>query len=89
MKYIVKRLGHEEDFEEKKLYKTIYNACILSDMSRVECVKLSKKVIKDVKKDLKNRKTVTSNHIFLSTTKILKRYNKDASFMYKTHRDVS
>lgn len=89
MKHIVKRLGHEELFDEKKVYASCYAACLSSHIKHVEAEKISEKVCRDVKKWMKDKKRVTSTQIFKETGRALKKYDKNASFMYLTHRDIS
>lgn len=89
IKTVVKRLGHEEKFDERKLYKTISNACFAAHMKRKTCSETSKKVVNEVEKWVSGKGKVTSNQIFLRTIKIMKKYDKNAAFMYETHRDIS
>ncbi len=86
---IVKRRGHEEKFDAKKLYGSVYWACKSSHLQEQFCEQTSEKVLKAVKQWLKKRKKVDSNQIFKCIVKELKKHDKDASFMYETHRDLS
>jgi transcriptional regulator NrdR family protein len=88
-KCIVKRRGHEETFSERKLYKTIYSACVIAHIKKKDCTVIAKKALKDVKKAIGKKEAISSNQIFAMTIKALAKYDKDASFMYKTHRDLS
>ena len=87
--HIVKRKGHKEKFDEKKVYGSIYAACYVVHEKEVECEKTADSVTKHVKKWIKNKKVVSSENISKLVTKELKKHNKHAAFMYETHRDLS
>lgn len=89
MKHVVKRKGHEEKFDEKKVYGSVYAACYIVHMKEKECEKIAGGVTGDVKRWIKNKKVVNSHDIFRLTVRELKKKSKDASFMYETHRDIS
>ena len=89
MQHIVKREGHKEKFDERKIYASCYSACLSSHIKHNEAEKICEKVCSDIKKWVKTKKEITSNQIFKETGKIIGRYNRDAAFMYKTHRDIS
>ena len=87
--HIVKRKGHEEHFDERKLYASCYAACLNVQMDRKDAEKCADKTTKEIKKWIKRKKEVTSNRIFKEVVTALGKYNKDAAFMYETHRDIS
>jgi len=41
---IVKRKGHVEKFDEKKVYGSVYASCASADYDEAECEKLSEKI---------------------------------------------
>ena len=86
---IVKRRGHVESFDERKVYASCYAACLSTHMQKEIAERICSKVARDIKAWLKAKKTVTSTQIFHAVAKTLKSYNKDAAFMYATHRDIS
>ena len=86
---IVKRRGHKEKFDERKVYASCYAACLSSHLNRNYTEKICEVVTKYIKAWVKTKKEVSSTHIFKMVEKTLKKYNKDAAFMYKTHRDIS
>ena len=88
-KHLVKRRGHVHVFDERKVYASCYAACLSSHVEHSEAEKICGKVCKDIKKWIKPKKQVTSSHIFKEVGKLMKKYNKDAAFMYLTHRDIS
>lgn len=87
--HIVKRAGHLEKFDERKVYATCYKACINASIHAQEAERICERVTKDIKIWIKAKKKVTSNQIFQQMIKTLKKQNKDAAFMYETHRDIA
>ena len=88
-KFIVKRKGHREHFDERKAYGSIYFACRSSHLSETEAEKLSNKVAIELKAYLADKKSANSSEIFEFIGYHLTQLNSDAGYMYKTHRDIS
>lgn len=86
---VVKRKGHKEEFEERKLYASVYAACSIANMNEKGCEAVASHVSRKVKGELKNKKIVSSSTIAGLVKKHLKKKNKDAAFIYETHRDIS
>jgi transcriptional regulator NrdR family protein len=86
---IVKRRGHDEDFDEKKVYASCYAACLSTGMNKIKAEKICYKVSKEIKQVIKEKVCVNSNVLFSEIGEAIEKYNKDAAFMYKTHRDIS
>ncbi len=89
MKHIVKRKGHEEHFDERKVYASTFAACLNVHMKKTEAEKCADTVTGEIKKWIKKRDEVTSSDIFMEIIKALKKVNEDAAFMYETHRDIN
>ena len=89
MKHIVKRKGHTERFDERKVYASCYAACLSAHMHHHHAEKVCEKVVVGIKKWIATKKEVTSSHIFLETAKLIRKHDKNAAFMYATHRDIS
>ena len=87
--HIVKRRGKLEKFDTRKVYASCYAACLTSHIKKQDAEKICEKLSKEIRNWIKDKKKVTSDQIFKEVTKVLRKYNKDAAFMYKTHRDVS
>jgi len=85
---IVKKLERKQKFSDKKIYKTCYSACLSSQIEPKKSEEICKKVIKQIKNWLKGKKEITSDEISKKAHSILQKYNEDAAFMYKTHRDI-
>ncbi|MCH8821742.1 hypothetical protein IID23_04460 [Patescibacteria group bacterium] len=87
--HIVKRKGHTEEYDERKVYASSYAAVLNVHETQKVAEDIAGKVSKDISIWIGDNKEVSSNQIFQEVTKSLAKYNKDASFMYNTHRDVS
>jgi len=86
---IVKRRGHTERFDEKKLYASVYAACSITGMKEKQCEAVASSVNNAVKKSLARKKKVNSHEIMEKAAAALKKKSKEAAFMYETHMDVS
>ena len=88
-KYIIKRRGHLEKFDERKVYASCYAACLNTSLTKYEAENIAEKATKKIKTWIKNKKQVTSDDIFKEVIKIMNKLDKDSAFMYETHRDVN
>jgi len=86
---IVKRKGHTEEFDERKVYGSAYAACLNTQLKHTESEKIAEKVSKEIKAWARKKKIIGSTQIFKKTVSVLKKYDKNAAFMYETHRDIS
>lgn len=86
---VVKRKGHEEKFDERKVYASCYAACLSSHIEIKKTEKICAKVAKEINSWIKSKTCVSSNEIFKMTIKLLNKHDKNAAFMYETHRDIS
>lgn len=86
---IVKRKGHLEEFDERKIYSSCYAAALSAGIPHRAAEKLCGDVCSDLKKWLDDKYLVTSDQIFRKTTALMKKHDKKASFMYETHRDIA
>ena len=86
---IVKRKGHTEIYDERKVYGSCYFSCRNAHLSEQESEEICRKVSAAITKWIKSRKAVSSNDIFRMLIQELKKHNEDAAFLYETHRDIS
>ncbi len=86
---IVKRAGHTEVYDERKVYGSCFFACRNAHLSKGEAESICSKVAAELTKWAKSQKVVTSDGIFRLLIKELKKHNEDAAFLYETHRDIS
>ncbi len=86
---IVKRKGQSEEFDEKKVYASVYSAARANGLTEKDSEKLAERIAKQIKKWIGNKKSIDSKSIFKQVVTLLKKQNKEAAFLYETHRDVS
>lgn len=90
MSHVVKRKGHTEDFDERKVYASVFAACMNIRMSEQEAELIAEKVSEEVKAWFNGQnEAVTSEQIFSKVIQELQHLNEAAAFMYTTHRDIS
>lgn len=89
MTHIIKRKGHRQEFDERKVYASIFAACLSAHVKKEEAETVANLVAREIKKWLEGREDITSDQIFRQVSEELMALNKDAAFMYTTHRDVS
>ncbi|MBI2085626.1 MAG: hypothetical protein HYT71_03895 [Candidatus Aenigmarchaeota archaeon] len=87
--YVVKRKGHVEKFDERKIYASCYAACMTCGLHENGCEIIASNVSKEIKKWVRKRKRVTSKEISRKVISQLRKVHKPAAFMYETHLDVS
>lgn len=88
-KCVVKRKGRCEEFDEKKVYASVYAACVNAHRRESDCEELSQEVTKKIKRWAETRREIDSNEIFRRVMHILNKKNKEAAYMYETHLDIS
>ncbi|MBI4043906.1 MAG: hypothetical protein HY393_03830 [Candidatus Diapherotrites archaeon] len=87
--HIVKRKGHLERFDERKVYASCYEACLSAQIPNSTAEHICGLASDDVKKWVLTQRQVNSHQIFLRVAEFLRKHHKDVAFMYETHRDVS
>lgn len=87
--HIVKRKGQTQAFDERKVYASVYSACLASHSAEGEAEATANLVTREIKKWIEEKTEVKSREIHEKVAKELKHLNKEASFMYDTHKDVS
>lgn len=80
--------GITEPYDERKLYASIYAACLALRTPAGEAELTAAKVCKDIEPWLENKPEVTSTDIRHQAADHLKLYNPDASYMYVRHRSM-
>ena len=89
MNHIVKRAGHKESYDARKVYASVYAACLAVRIHPAEAELVADKVTQSINAWVTDKTQVTSQGIFLQVTEVLRSLNPDAAYMYRTHRDVS
>lgn len=88
MKHIVKRAGHSEQYDERKLYASVYAACLSVREHPGSAELIAQEVVKDFEQWMGNRHEVTSNDIRRQAAESLKAINPDAGHIYLHHRVI-
>lgn len=82
---VVKRRGRKEYFDERKVYASVYSACMSRYLNEIKCEKLADTVTKSVKSWLKTKKTISSKSIRKKVELELRKRDKDVVFHYDQH----
>lgn len=88
MQHIVKRKGHTEPYDEKKVYASVFAACQSVREPAGSAELIAEKVMRDVNDWISQKHEVTSNDIRRQASKHLNAYNPDAGHMLLHHRVV-
>lgn len=86
--HIVKRGGHTEPYDERKLYAAVYSACQSVRETQATSEMIASQVCKEIGEWLNNKHEVTSHDIRMHTALHLQAYNEDASWILKHHRNI-
>lgn len=87
--HIVKRMpGISEPFDERKLFASIYAACLSVSNHSGEAEITADRICKDIVPWLQSKTEITSNDIRHQASKFLKLYNPDAAYIYLHHRII-
>lgn len=88
MKHIVKRHGHTELFDDRKLYASVFASCLAVREPIGGAELIADKVVSDVVSWIENKHEVTSNDIRVQAAKHLHTYHEDAAYIYSHHRMI-
>jgi transcriptional regulator NrdR family protein len=88
VKHIVKRHGHTEPYDDRKVYAAVFAACqsVREPVGSSELI--ADKVVHDVAHWIEKKHEVTSNDIRREAAKHLTAYHPDAAHMLLHHRVV-
>ena len=86
---VEKRDGRCEKFDENKAYNIFCRVGLNAHLTEKEAGKLADKAMKDLNQFLKTKRKIKSTELFKQKIKILNKYDKEAAFLYETHRDVN
>ncbi|HLP79492.1 MAG TPA: ATP cone domain-containing protein [Acidobacteriota bacterium] len=83
---IVKRRGHEEAYDEKKVYASVFAAAINCHYHEEQSEHIAQTVMTKINSFMKSRKTVTSGELRAQIIETI--FDEDVRLMYKHHLDV-
>ena len=86
---VVKRKGHREKFDERKLYASVYAACISVRSSDEQAENLASIVAHEIKQHYDGQEEVSSVSLRRAAAEILHRFHPEAAYIYETHKDIS
>ena len=89
MAHIVKRRGHTEAFDPRKVYAACYAACRNAHLSEMLSENIAENVQKRIENWVAKKDEIDSKEIFREIIVVLKELHPDAAFLFETHRDVS
>ena len=89
MAHIVKRRGHTEEFDPRKVYAASYAACRNAHLSEMLSENIAENVQKRIEAWISKKPEISSEKIFQQSISILKDLHPDAAFLFETHRDIS
>ena len=84
--HIVKRKGHLEQFDERKVYASVYAAALNCHYEENDAEKIAAVVMKKVNHWVKNKGLVNADQIRSQILKEIK--DKSVALMYKHHLDL-
>ena len=87
--HIIKRKGHKEQYESKKVYASIYAAALNCEYGESKSEKIASTVTKKVNLWIKSKKQVTSAQIRVQVINQLQKLDADVYVLYKHHLDLS
>jgi transcriptional regulator NrdR family protein len=88
MPTIVKRRGKTEPFDEKKIYASVYAACMDCALGENKSEAIAQTITQEVKKFIKDKKEINTSEIFGFVLQKLAHISEPVAFMYETHREV-
>ncbi|OGE83786.1 MAG: hypothetical protein A2846_00035 [Candidatus Doudnabacteria bacterium RIFCSPHIGHO2_01_FULL_49_9] len=89
MPHIVKRKGHSEPFDPRKIYAAAFASCRNAHLSEMLSENIADTVQKRLEDWIKDKNEISSDDIFRETISVLKELHPDAAFLFETHRDIS
>jgi transcriptional regulator NrdR family protein len=87
--FVIKRKGHQETFDEKKLYASVYSASLNCHHSEEDSEIIAQQILDRIKLWLKDNPTITSHILKLRVIRELKEIDRDIAMMYELHMDLS
>ncbi|MBI4017491.1 MAG: hypothetical protein HY366_00935 [Candidatus Aenigmarchaeota archaeon] len=85
MTLVVKRRGHREAFDERKLYASVYAACASAHYNEAGCERAAAQMTARVKSIVKGRKEINSKEIRSRVKEELGKIDENVEFFYDKH----
>lgn len=88
MKHVVKRKGHKEDFDDRKVYASVYAAALNSHYDEVSAENVAALIADHMEDWLHDRAEVKSSEIRKEIINTLNDIDEDVALMYDSILDV-
>ncbi len=85
MAEVVKRRGHEEPFDEKKVYGSVYAACASADRDEKTCEQVAEEVTERVAEEVAESDRISAEDIRETVTAELAGRDDELKFYYEKH----
>lgn len=85
---IVKRKGHSEYFDSKKIYASVYAACMTLRMHGSEAELIAEMVSHEIEEQMKDKNQITTHELHKMVAENIEKYHPDAAYMYESHREI-
>lgn len=87
--HVVKRQGHKEKYDQKKVYASVYAAVLNCHYSEKPAEKIAAQVTKKVNTWIRKKSSITSSNIRDQIIKNLSELkDRHIALMYKHHLDI-
>lgn len=86
--HIVKRQGHTEPFDERKIYASVYEASHAVGLNTPHAEKIASGVSTQLKKWIEKKEKVNARELHKEVVKALKKHHADVAFMYEWHKEI-
>ena len=88
LRIVVKRKGHQEFYDRKKVYASVYAAALNCGYGERKSERIALRVMKEINVWVKTKKVIESQGIRKKVVESLVKIDKDVALMYKSHLDV-
>lgn len=88
-RHVVKRRGHLEKFDERKIYASAYAACLSAHVPPRDAEVIASKACVAICRWVQIHTMITAHMLYEQLVRELRKHNKNAAFMYETHTDLS
>jgi transcriptional regulator NrdR family protein len=88
LQQIIKRKGHKEYFDARKIYSSVFAACIAIGMRDQAAELIADMVKHEVEEQITERDTVTAHFLHELALTSLTKYHPDVAYMYEHHKNI-
>ncbi len=88
MKHVVKRKGHTEEYEPRKLYASVYAACLNCHYGEEVSEEIASTVLEYMNNFMEDRHEVTSQELRKHIIDTLEEFDEDIAMMYDDIMDI-